>query len=511
MRAIKRGFRSFHRHWVRNLVVVLLLFVCLTFSLSMLAVKLAADNQVQEVKASVGNYGEMKVSSDYQLQVFNQERSKTQAERSAEARSMTPEQQLEQRAQFLVPEAQTDAFSQASQITTYDKVLEARVTVSGLTNTELESSFSLRQRSGNQAGPAELSANTFFFEGNTSAPSASDFLLGNRVLSQGAFFTYQDYQKANPVVLIEKNLAESNNLHVGDSITALINGETGKDAEVPLKIIGTYETIQAEQQNQNQTFNPAGNRFFAPLSVVQKLNATPGYVQLGSYYFDNENSANAAQQAFDPDPVSISNTSTNKFEFVTDQADYQAISDPLTKVGKTSVIGLAGALGACALIILLAMAIIIGGRTRELGVLKAIGATNRQVMAQYAMEVICICLVAIILAMGTTAIISQSMGNWLLGNKTVTVNQSQTTQAGQQGPQNFRGGVPGTGNNGSLYKAGSSGSAANNQTSLQLNVVYQGSLFLYSILILVFIGLLGMAVPVIWITRLKPARVLSIE
>ena len=56
MRSIKRGFRNFRRHPLRNLVVILLLFVCLTFSLSMLAVKLAADSQVEEVKQSVGNY-----------------------------------------------------------------------------------------------------------------------------------------------------------------------------------------------------------------------------------------------------------------------------------------------------------------------------------------------------------------------------------------------------------------------------------------------------------------------
>ncbi len=517
MRALKRGFRNFRRHPVRNLVVILLLFVCLTFSLSMLAVKLAADNQVQQVQESVGNYGEMTVSSDYQMQVFQQERSKTQAERAAEARSMTPEQQLEQRAQFLVPESQTDAFSQQSEIMTYDKILDTRIALSDITNTELESAFSLRSRSGNEAGPAELSSNSFEFEGNTNGASAADFMVGNKQLVDGSFYTYQDYLNANPVVLVEENLAQSNNLNVGDKITATISGETGTEAEVPLKIIGIYETIQAQQgnQDQNQTFNPAGNEFFAPLSVVQKLNATPGYVSLGSYYFDNESDASAAQQAFDPGSVSINNTSTAKFQFMTDQADYQAISDPLNKVSKTSVIGLAGALGACALIILLAMAIIIGGRTRELGVLKAIGATNRQVMAQYAVEVICICLVAIILAMGTTAIISQSMGNWLLGNKTVAVNENETTQAGQQGPGNFRGGggggvFIGAGNN-NLYKAGSSRSAANNQTSVQLNVVYQGSLFLYSILILLFIGLLGMAVPVIWITRLKPARVLSIE
>ncbi len=59
MRSIKRGFRNFYRHPLRNLVVVLLLFICLTFSLSMLAVKLAADSQIEEVKQSVGNYGEI--------------------------------------------------------------------------------------------------------------------------------------------------------------------------------------------------------------------------------------------------------------------------------------------------------------------------------------------------------------------------------------------------------------------------------------------------------------------
>jgi nitrate reductase gamma subunit len=65
--------------------------------------------------------------------------------------------------------------------------------------------------------------------------------------------------------------------------------------------------------------------------------------------------------------------------------------------------------------------------------------------------------------------------------------------------------------NSRLYKEGSGFSSSSSQTAAKLDVVYQGSLFLYGILILIFIGLLGMAVPVVWITRLKPARVLSIE
>ena len=50
------------------------------------------------------------------------------------------------------------------------------------------------------------------------------------------------------------------------------------------------------------------------------------------------------------------------------------------KAKNTSLIGLAGALGACAVIILLAMVIIVSGRTRELGILKAMGMSPRGIM-----------------------------------------------------------------------------------------------------------------------------------
>jgi len=510
MRSFHRGFRSFRRNYARNLILIVLLFVCLTFSMSMLAVKLAADNQVQTIKQTVGNYGEIKISSDYQMKRFEAERQKTAAERAAEARSMTTEQEFADRVANLVPEKLTDQFSGGRYIKTYDKVLETNITVPGLTNTNMQQLFQMRE-SGPQeqnAGPSgsRMNQNSFSFQGNTNGASASDFTTGAKKLVEGKFFTYADYKNANPVVVIEKNLAEDNELKVGDTVEAQVSGQTGTNSLLGLKIIGVYETVEAERQSQSSSsqtanFNPAGNAFYAPLSVVQKLSSTPGYVELGSYYFDSVGDTTALKATFKTETKGTS----SKYQFATDQSDYQAIADPLLKARNTSVIGLAGALGACALIILLAMFIIVSGRTRELGVLKTIGSTDRQVIVQYAFEVLFICLVAIILAMGVTALIGQSMGNWLLP-------KSQKTTASQQ--SSTQGGPMRMFDQNRLYKAGgrfSMGASSQKQQAAKLNVVYRGSLFLYGILILLGISLVGMAIPVFWIIRLRPARVLSME
>ena len=521
MRIFHRGFRSFRRNYTRNIIVVVLLFVCLTFSMSMLAVKLAADNQMQTIKGTVGNYAEIKLSSAYQMKQFEVERQRTAAERAAEARSMTTAQEQANRVSDLVPATLADEFSKDNHIQTYDEVLETNVTVPGLTNTNMQQLFQLRQGNGEGQGgggggrglgTGGMTQNSFYFAGNTNGASASDFTTGAKKLISGKQFTYEDYKNANPVVVIEKNLASQNSLKVGDTVEAQVSGASGVASTIDLKIIGIYETVQTQQQSQSSSssvssFNPAGNEFFAPLSVVQKLNSTPAYVSLGSYYFDSVDNTAALKATFKKDASGTG----DKYELATDLSDYQAIADPLLKARNTSVIGLAGALGACAVIILLAMVIIVSNRTRELGILKAIGSTDRQVIGQFAVEILCVCLVAIILAMGATALIGQSLGNWLLPKSTSTSSQQA---ASQSAPGGFGGAASRFLNQDNLYKNGgrfSFNSASQKQQAAKLNVVYRGSLFLYGILILVGISLVGMAIPVFWIIRLRPARVLSME
>ncbi len=503
MRSIQRGFKSFRRHPLSNLIVVLLLFVCLAFSLSMLVVRLAADSQVENIKKTVGNYGEVRVSSDYILEVFEQELDKGERQRKREARSMSEEEEIEDRAKFHLPEEIADAFSRQDSIITYDKIMNAGIIILNAKNSELAplaqyATDAELARQGIEGLTTQTLGNLFVFEGNTNCSSASDFLNGNKKLVEGSYFSYHDYLEKNRVTLVEKNMAEDNDLDIGDMVEGVIVGGNRNNRTMELKIIGVYETLQAERDSGSVLdYNPAGNKLFAPLSVVQELNGMPGYVELGSYYFANVENTAALQKAFSQEIAE-----GNKYELTTDYSDYEKISDPLEKVGRTSLIGLIGALGACALIILLAMAIIIGGRTRELGVLKAIGATGRQVIVQYATEVICICLVSVILATGATVLISQGIGNWLLSGSVQNEAEKEETKAYTGNYLSDR----------KLYKEGGLYTpTAEDDETVNLNVIYQGDLLLYGILILLCISLLGMAVPVIWITRLRPARVLSME
>ncbi|MEJ5186933.1 MAG: hypothetical protein WHT46_07625, partial [Candidatus Geothermincolales bacterium] len=211
LRDISRGLKSFARRPLASLLLVFLLAVCLTFALTMLAVRMSAEDRLEEVKSRVGNYGELRVSSSYRMQVFEEERAKSQAQRSREARTMGEEEMQAERTRFLVPEDIADSFSALPEVSAYDKVITAQIKFPELTNSEIMSLEALRR--GIQA---QSYANYFLVEGNTDGASAADFAGGYKRLVEGSFFTYADHLNSNPVAMVEKSVAEENGLGLGD-------------------------------------------------------------------------------------------------------------------------------------------------------------------------------------------------------------------------------------------------------------------------------------------------------
>jgi len=493
-----RGLKSVYRNKARSLIIIFLLGVCLSFSMAMLAVRMAANSQVDDIKTKVGNYAEVRISSQFFFNKYFEERSKSEGELSKEARGLSEEEARAEREDMLVSEQITDDVSLSDYIRTYDKFLTAGLTLPAMENASLIPVFERGLQKEMARLGIDLTANTFAFTGNTDAASLSDFREGKKELIQGRLYDYFDYRNANPVVLIEKNLAEKNGLGVGSTIEAEVNDKSGREAILELTVVGIYEAKEAERTtNPLGNFNPSGNRFYAPLSLVQKLNNTPDYVDTASYYFDTVDHSNALLTFF----RGISGS--DKLEMYTNIADYQTLADPLSKVGNTSSIALWGSLGACALILLLAMLLIVRGRVKELGVLKAVGAADRQILGQLAFEVVGLCLVAVIIATIMTAIFGQGLGNWMIkGNRPV---EESTQNGGQDGA--------GVGQMLSQLRGGGAPAEAAGESSAgrEIQVLFTSKLFLFGALMLLGICLLGMVVPVIGVIRLRPAVVLRME
>ncbi|MEJ5186679.1 MAG: ABC transporter permease, partial [Candidatus Geothermincolales bacterium] len=283
--------------------------------------------------------------------------------------------------------------------------------------------------------------------------------------------------------------------------------KSGRDARLGLRIVGIYETVEAEQEEGGgspASFNPAGNKVFVPLSVAQALNDTPGYVELGAYYLESADQVSRFQEEIREwlEGQGLS----DRYELATDVAEYHRIADPLQKVKRSTAIGLVGSLVACALVILLAMAMIVNGRRRELGVLKALGASDSRILLQLGAEVMAVCLVAVLLASGASALISQKMGDWLSSQEgAVTEEEAQSPGPGQVIRQAI--GSP------NLYREGGRFAfySTAKEEPVELDVIFRGGLLLYGALIFAGVVLLGLVFPVVIIARLRPAAVLSTE
>ncbi len=497
MGTFSRGLKSVYRNPARSTIIVLLLGVCLTFSMAMLAVRTAARSQVEKVKTRVGNYAEVRLASQAFFDRYMRESEKSEAQRRKESRTISPEEASRQRAELLVYEGLTDELARHESVRTYDKFLTASIEVPGMENPAIMPVFEKGLAEQAARVGIELTESTFAFTGNTDAASLADFREGRKALIEGRYYDYFDYLGGSPVVLVERNLAEKNGLALGDSVRVRAKDRAGRSGDVYLAVIGIYETLQAERESGPLGFNPFGNTFYAPLSLVQELNNTRGFVDSASYYFDNVDSTGALIAGFD------SLEGSERCEITTDYADYQALADPLTKTGNTSTIGLWGSLGACVLILLLSMLLVVRGRMRELGVLKAVGGADRQVLAQFAVEVVVLCLAAMVIASFATAAIGQRMGDWLMSESNPAVSAPA-----EQADEEAHGGSAAMS---ALRGSSQSKYVPPSDAESDIVVLFGTRTFAYACLMLAIICLLGMVIPVVGVARLRPAQVLRME
>jgi putative ABC transport system permease protein len=275
--------------------------------------------------------------------------------------------------------------------------------------------------------------------------------------------------------VIGKELATKNNLSVGSTFTAY----------------STTITVKA-------IYDASGNKFansgmYMPLKTLQRLSSQPDQISTAVIQVDSitnvDSVATAVKNKLGSDKVDVvSNVDAAK----------QALS-PLESIKTTSLYSLVGALVAGAIITLLTMIMIVRERRREIGVLKAIGASNAGVVGQFVTESLVLTLMGAVVGV---------IGGVLFSNQVLTALVAGSNTAANVATPGGGGGGRGFGRVAQL--GGQLGGGV--QSAVRgLHATVGWDVLLYGLLAAIAIAVIGSALPAWLIAKVKPAEVMRGE
>jgi putative ABC transport system permease protein len=118
----------------------------------------------------------------------------------------------------------------------------------------------------------------------------------------------------------------------------------------------------------------------------------------------------------------IESTLGPRANVVSDAANAEKAVGSLDSVRGIAVYSLAGAVGAAVLILLLVMVMIVRERKREIGILKALGASNRRIMAQFTTEAVTFTLLGSVVGSAAGVIAASPVTSSLVSNSGVSAD-----------------------------------------------------------------------------------------
>ncbi|WP_242250105.1 ABC transporter permease [Bacillus cereus group sp. BfR-BA-01324] len=273
-------------------------------------------------------------------------------------------------------------------------------------------------RGGSSSG-TEIDMNaSFMIEGVRKTALQESFKNGKSKIIDGKPITEQ--MKDQSVALMEKRLAELNNLKVGDKVKVQ-SGDKKETLEI--EIIGIYETNEQAMGQQALPIMDPANKLYMPHSTMKKLEVDQGISSVQVVYFLNDPQY---IDAFKKE-AKKSNIDFNYYKLDAHDSLYKQMIGPIENISSTSqmiiyIVSVAGAI-ILGLIIMLS----IKGRRKEMGILLSIGEKKWKLMAQFVVEVVCVAILAFGLSITTGAKVSQYIGDNLLSSEMSTANEETDT------------------------------------------------------------------------------------
>ncbi len=449
MSTIARGVRNAFRNTIRTGGVTVILALSVGLALVMLLSLKTVQQRIQSVKASIGN---------------------TITVSPAGARGFEGGGEP-------LTQAQMDAIKTLPHVTRVASSLNDRLAPA--TDTNLVSAIDagtlgnrFRRRGGGDFGGAGSGPQpAFSIPIMVSGVSAVDAASANATSLKFTSGAPIDAAGTANVADIGAGLAAKNSLKVGSTFT--YDGAT-------VTVAGIFDA--------GNTFANAG--IIMPLAAVQKLSAQDGQISTATVTVDDISNVSAAVSA-------IKAKLGDAADVVSQQDSATSAIAPLENISTISLYSLIGALAAGSVITFLTMLMIVRERRREIGVLKAIGASNIKIVGQFVAEA---------LTLTTLGAILGVIGGFLLANpilKLLVANAASSGAAGGGGA--FAGGGRGF----ARVIGGIPGAGGRALQTLQATVGLD--ILFYGLLAAIAIAVIGSALPAYLIAKVRPAEVMRGE
>ena len=450
MNVLSRGVRNAFRNSIRTFSIVIILALSIGLALTMLIARRAVETKINTVKSSIGNTITISPAGSRGFE--------------GGGNPLT-----------------TDELSKVSGMAHVVSVTETLQDRLQATDTNLVSAVEAGQlgRRFNGGGNGGGGTGTGTGTGTTQSFTPPVTVLGANTLSGSILTgggsvkvtsgTSFDPTKDAAVALVGSTLATKNNLTVGSTFTAYATTFT---------VVGIYDA--------GNTFS--NNTVVMPLPTVQRLSQQVGDISSAIVQVDSISNLSATTTA-------IQSALTTSVADVVSQQDTSAQAlAPLENIKTISLYSLVGAVVAGAVIILLTMMMIVRERRREIGVLKAIGSSNVNIVTQFMTEAITFTLLASIIGLVIGALAGSPVTKLL-----VTTSTNSTTQT--MGGGGFARGAGGFGR-----AAGSSLTSVRN-----VSATVGWDIILYGLAAALIIAILGSAIPALLIAKVRPAEVMRAE
>ena len=499
---IIRAARGAVRSPTRTLIVVLVLAVGLSFALTSVALALAAEDELDKIHHTTGVEASLTVNPEQ----FQAAISAALEEAGGDPSKIDPEvidSQIEQ-----LTDEHLSAIEQLPYVRNVSgtKTQPVEYSLPGQEEEEETDDPQAEDQQSNPGGGPGIIIGGTPPDAILTATDDADFLTdfaadGTKQLVDGRLFDASDEGKN--VVVIDQNTATSEGLEVGDTVTLEAVGfgsDEGSDApKIEAEIIGIYQDLETGSQG---GFGLDLANWYTPLSVLRALqgDSTDNTFDSISVVVDTSEEL----ERLESDLAAIADP--EKFTLQTNAAELEQISDPVETMRNTSVVVMVVGLAVVGAIMVLLMALVMRGRLREIGILKAIGAKSRQIVAQFALETVGIAFIAVLIAVPSVLVTNTFLPDLLRPSAEASAEDENGPEFAGPGGGGFRSIRIGGPNVADPVRTEDIETSLNKiDGSLSPEVVGAAAAAAIAL------GLLGSAVTMIAVLRLRPAEVLRME